>query len=89
MIRIRKRRFVDSYIAFGMFDSFLNLNAGMGISSSLILLIFLWVLPWKGVALWKSAKNGHKKWFIALFLLNTLAILEIIYIFYFSKPKPK
>jgi len=72
-----------------MFDSFLNLNAGMGISSSLILLIFLWVLPWKGVALWKSAKNGHKKWFIALFLLNTLAILEIIYIFYFSKPKPK
>jgi len=72
-----------------MMDTFLNLNAGMGISSSLILLIFLWVLPWKGVALWKSAKNGHKKWFIALFLLNTLAILEIIYIFYFSKPKPK
>jgi len=70
-----------------MMDTFLNLNAGMGISSSLILLIFLWVLPWKGVALWKSAKNGHKKWFIALFLLNTLAILEIIYIFYFSKPK--
>ena len=70
-----------------MMDSFLNLNAGMGIGSPLILLILLWVLPWKGVALWKSAKNGHKKWFIALFLLNTLAILEIIYIFYFSKPK--
>jgi len=70
-----------------MFDSFLNLNAGLGMSSPLILLILLWVLPWKGVALWKSAKNGHKKWFIALLLLNTLAILEIIYIFYFSKPK--
>lgn len=76
-----------------MFDSFLNLNAGMGISSPLILLTLLWVLPWTpptrhpGVALWKAAKNGHKKWFIALFLLNTLAILEIIYIFWFAKTK--
>jgi len=72
-----------------MLDSFLNLNASLAtqFQSPLLLLLVLWVLPWKGVALWKSAKNGHKKWFIALFLLNTLAILEIIYIFYFSKPK--
>lgn len=47
----------------------------------------LWTTPWKGVALWRAAKNGHKKWFIALLVLNTLAILEITYIFYFSKPK--
>jgi len=53
---------------------------------NLILLpILLWTIPWKGVALWKAAKNGHKKWFVALFLINTLAILEIVYIFYFSK----
>ena len=52
-----------------------------------LLLIMLWVLPWKGVALWKAAKNGHKKWFIAILILNTLAILEIIYIFFFSKKK--
>ena len=58
-------------------------------SSLLILPLLLWSIPWKGVALWKAAKNGHKKWFIALFLLNTLAILEIAYIFYFSKPKEK
>lgn len=50
-------------------------------------LILLWVLPWKGTALWKAAKNGHKKWFIALLLVNTMAILEIIYIFYFSQKK--
>lgn len=49
--------------------------------------VLLWTAPWKGVALWKAARNGHKKWYIALFLLNTLAILEIAYIFYFSKPK--
>jgi len=53
----------------------------------LIWLIILWTLPWKGVALWKAARNEHKWWFIALLVLNTLAILEIIYIFFFSKKK--
>ena len=52
-----------------------------------IWLIMLWTLPWKGVALWKASKNNHKKWFIALLLVNTMAILEIIYVFYFSKEK--
>ncbi|MDO8743171.1 MAG: DUF5652 family protein [Candidatus Azambacteria bacterium] len=53
----------------------------------IIWLILLWTLPWKGIALWKAAKNEHKKWFIALLVINTLAILEIIYIFYFNKSK--
>jgi lipoprotein signal peptidase len=46
-------------------------------------------LPWKGVALWRAAINNHKGWFVALLLLNTLAILEIIYIFVFSKKSNK
>ncbi len=70
-----------------MFESFSGLSASLTLRDGLLLLSLLWVLPWKGVALWKAAKNAHKKWFIALFLLNTLAILEIIYIFYFSKKK--
>jgi hypothetical protein len=53
----------------------------------LIILAIAWTLPWKGVALWKAAKNEHKGWFVALLLLNTLAILEILYIFVFSKKK--
>ncbi|MGA2159369.1 MAG: DUF5652 family protein [Dehalococcoidia bacterium] len=54
----------------------------------LILLALAWTLPWKGVALWKSARNGHTAWFVVLLIINTLAILEIIYIFGFSKKKP-
>lgn len=46
-----------------------------------------WTLPWKGVALWRSAKNGQKIWFVILLAVNTLAILEIIYILFFSKKK--
>jgi len=57
------------------------------LTSPIIYLILVWTLPWKGVALWKAANNHQKNWFVVLLLLNTLAILEIIYIFYFSKPK--
>ena len=53
----------------------------------IIVLVVLWTLPWKGLALWKAAKNSNKKWFIALLILNTLAILEILYIFVFGKKK--
>jgi hypothetical protein len=44
-------------------------------------------LPWKGVALWRAAGNKQLVWFICLLIFNTLAILEIIYIFGFSKKK--
>ena len=64
-----------------MLDSLLN--------SNWLYLALIWVLPWKGVALWKAAGNKQKKWFIALLIVNTLALLEIVYIFYFSKPKTK
>lgn len=57
------------------------------LASMLSLLVVLWVLPWKGYALWISAKKGQKWWFIALLVINTLAILEILYIFVFSKKK--
>lgn len=52
-----------------------------------LFIAILWVLPWKGYALWLAAKNNHPRWFIALFLLNTLAILEIFYIFAIGRKK--
>ncbi len=45
----------------------------------------LWVLFWKGYSLWIAAKNSKKRWFLALLILNTFGILEIIYIFYVEK----
>jgi hypothetical protein len=53
-------------------------------NQTLLLLASLWVLPWKGVALWKSARAQQQWWFIVLLLVNTLGILEIIYIFFFA-----
>lgn len=55
----------------------------------LIWVIILWSLPWKAVALWKSARNQDVLWFVIILLFNTLGILEIIYIFLISKKKQK
>jgi len=51
----------------------------------LFVLLLIWSLIWKGIALWKAAHNNDKAWFIALLILNTIGILEIFYIFVFSK----
>lgn len=50
-------------------------------------LIILWSLYWTGVALWKSAQRKEQWWFIILLVTNTLGILEILYIYIFSKKK--
>jgi methionyl-tRNA synthetase len=52
-----------------------------------LILLILWAIPWKGWALWKSARLNDKGWFIVLLVINTLAILEILYIFIVSKRK--
>jgi len=51
------------------------------------ILIGVWSLVWKSFALWKAAGQKDKVWFVALIILNTLGILDILYIFVFSKRK--
>lgn len=51
--------------------------------------LLLWSLVWKGLALWRAARLGQKWWYIVLLPVNTLGILEILYLYIFSKPKSK
>ena len=46
----------------------------------LAILIILWTLVWKGIALWHSAGNKQKVWYILILVLNTMGFLEIIYL---------
>lgn len=41
----------------------------------------------KGIALWRAARNNSIPWFVALLVVNTFGILEILYLFVFSKKK--
>jgi hypothetical protein len=47
----------------------------------------IWTVILKGFTLWFSAKNDQKAWFIALLVLNTLGILEVIYLLFFRSKR--
>jgi hypothetical protein len=50
--------------------------------------ILLWSTIWKGFALYRAGANRSPGWFVCLLIFNTLGILEILYLFVFSKKKP-
>lgn len=47
--------------------------------------IVIWCAIWKGLSLWKCGRNNQLYWFVALLVINTLGILEIIYLQWFQK----
>jgi len=47
--------------------------------------LYLWSAVWKGFALWKAAKKDSKVWFVILFVVNTMGLLEILYIYLLNK----
>jgi len=49
--------------------------------------LVIWSIIWKGIALWKAAKNGDAGWFVAMLVINTVGILEILYIYVFGTHK--
>ena len=59
----------------------------IGSSGIIVLALTAWTLVWKGLALWTAAHDKQKQWFIAILILNTVGILEIAYLFVFSKNK--
>lgn len=61
----------------------------LGMNVGLFVIFATWIIFWKGFALWHSAKNTQKYWFIALLILNTIGILEIIYLFFFRLDRSK
>ncbi len=55
--------------------------------SPLFYLIIAWAVVWKGIALWHAARNRQLVWYIALLIVNTVGILEIIYLAFFRKKR--
>ena len=55
----------------------------------LIVVIAIWELVWKGIALWKAGRNNQIEWFVILLIFNTIGILPIIYIYKFAKKSKK
>lgn len=62
-------------------NEFFTTTVGIAVLSFLV----VWGIVWKGFALYRAGKQQQPGWFVALFLINTLGILEILYLAFFSK----
>ena len=86
---------MGSFYKMGDFDGMYNSwgsDWGMGFGlfggmmlGSFMLVVIVWTVYWKYRALWHAAKHDNKWWFIGLLIVNTLGILEILYLYVFSK----
>ena len=53
--------------------------AGLGL---IFLVIGVAIVSLKGYSLWTAAKRDEKWWFIILLVINTMGILELIYLYF-------
>lgn len=60
-----------------------------GIGGVFFVILMIWSIIWKGLALWRAARRNENIWFIILLIFNTLGILEIIYYFLIAKTDKK
>ncbi|TSD02107.1 MAG: hypothetical protein Athens071425_126 [Parcubacteria group bacterium Athens0714_25] len=65
-----------------------NFNPLIHLFAPVFPLLLLWSIFWKGLALWHSGRRGQEWWFAILLVVNTIGILEIIYLFSIIKLKP-
>lgn len=56
-------------------------------SVPLVLILGVWTLFWKAMALWRAARKSHRVWFVIFMIVNTAGILELIYLFVITKAK--
>ncbi|MBU6214787.1 hypothetical protein KGM48_03030 [Patescibacteria group bacterium] len=52
-------------------------------------MIVVWTIVIKGFALWHAARNSQKGWFIAMLIVNSLGILEVVYLIWFRNPSSR
>jgi hypothetical protein len=46
----------------------------------IIIILSVWEVVWKLIAMWKAGRNNHLAWYICIAIFNTVGILPIIYI---------
>jgi len=88
-MNIKRGKMADPLTTLNSLGDYESLGNLLGVSTTtailLVIVVSIWILTWKGFALWKAASKKSIPWFIILLVFNTVGILEILYIFIFSK----
>ncbi len=66
-------------------DKFQHLLETMPWFLPIVIILAIWDIIWKVIAMWKSARNNHLVWFICITIFNTVGILPIVYILMYKK----
>ncbi len=59
------------------------------VTMAILIALAVWTIIWKGLGLWRSARNAQKWWFLAFLIINDLGILAIIYLLWFRSDKKR
>ena len=62
---------------------------GLLAHNPLFIVLIVWSIIWKLIALWHAARNGHLTMFIIIAILNTAGVLEIAYLLWLRFRKPR
>ena len=62
-------------------------DSGTQMSPIITYIIIVWSIILKGLALWRAARYDQRNWFVAILVLQTLGILEVVYLFKFAKKR--
>lgn len=54
---------------------------------SWIWLLVAWDLVWRGLGMWRAAKENKKYWFVAILVINSVGIVPLVYLIFFAKKK--
>ncbi|MEK7112804.1 MAG: DUF5652 family protein [Patescibacteria group bacterium] len=54
---------------------------------ALLVVFLIWSLFWKGLSMWKAARNNQRYWYVALLVIATGGLLEIIYLAFFQRKR--
>ena len=57
------------------------------ITTPWIIILIIVELILKGIALWKCGRNNQPGWYVALFIINSVGILPLIYLLAFQRKK--
>jgi methionyl-tRNA synthetase len=60
----------------------------LSLPPGLLVVLVVWTLVWKGLALWRAARAGQSAWFVAFLAVNNAGVLEIAYLAFFA-PRPR
>lgn len=65
----------------------MSLTGNENLDIILIAVITIWSTILKGAGLWRAANLKQRNWFIVMLIINSVGIIELIYLFRFAEKR--